>query len=77
MCQSDNPTLEQTTAEAPGPPMGLQCSEKLPATRRRPSAVPLKMYTGTVIMNVILNSKLYTQETKIKNHTRLTKARGS
>ena len=55
------------------PPMGFQCSEKLP----HPSAVPItNMYTSSVIMDVILTPN-YTQETKIKNNTIITKAKGS
>ena len=60
MCQSDNnPTIEQTTAEIH---QWVFIGARNSRTRRRPSAGPLKhMYTGTVIMGVILNSELYTR----------------
>ena len=54
-------------------------------SRRSPTGLPggvlqlainKYIYTSSVIMNAILNFKLY-KETKIKNKTRLTKARGS
>ena len=41
-------------------PTGLQCNEKF-SHRRRPSAAPKQIYTSSVIMNTILNSKLYTR----------------
>ena len=60
MCQSDNnPTIEQTTAEGHQWVFNVAKNSR---TRRRPSAGPLKnMYTSTVILDVILNSELYTR----------------
>ena len=60
MCQSDNnPTIEQTTAEGQQWVFNVARNSR---TRRRPSAGPLRnMYTSTVIMDVILNSELYTR----------------
>ena len=60
MCQSDNnSTIEQTTAEGHQWVLNVARNSR---TRRRPSAGPLKnMYTSTVIMDVILNSELYTK----------------
>ena len=57
MCQSDNnPTIEQTTAEVH---QWVINEARNSRTRMCPSAGPLKnMYTSTVIMDVILNSKL-------------------
>ena len=43
------------------PPMGLQCSEKLPHLEASFSWPLKKMYTSTLIMDVILNSELKTR----------------
>ena len=56
-------------------PVGVQCSEKLPHQSHPYAGPKTNIYTSTVIMDAILNSE-HTQETKIENHTRLTKARG-
>ena len=57
MCQIDNnPTKEKTTAE--GHQWVLNASRNS-QTRMRASAGPLtKMYTSSVIMDVILNSEI-------------------
>ena len=60
MFQSDsNPTIEQTTAESHQLVFNVAKNSR---SRRRPSAGPLKnVYTSTVLMDVILNSELYTK----------------
>ena len=76
MCQRDNnPTIKKTTAE------GHQQVFNAARNFRTEGVLQLApkqilVYTSLVIMNAILNFK-YTQETKIKNNTRLTKARVS
>ena len=70
MCQSDNnTTIEQTTAEVHQWVFNVA---RIPAPVGVLQLAPKNMFTSTVMMDV-----QYTQETKIKNHTRLTKARGS
>ena len=59
MCQRDNnPIIEQKTAE------GHQCVfnvARIPAPVDVLQLAPKNMYTSTVIMDVILNSELYTR----------------
>ena len=68
MCQRDNKlTKGQKTAE--GHQMGLQFSEKTPQPEACFSChIKIKMYTSSVITDVILNHEIY-QRNKIKNHT--------
>ena len=60
MCQSDNnPAIDQTTAEGHQWVFNVARNSR---TRKCPSADHLQnMYISTVIMNVILNSELYTR----------------
>ena len=58
MCQSDNnPTIEQTTAEGHQWVFNVA---RIPAPVGALQLAPKNMYTSTVIMDVILNSELYT-----------------
>ena len=59
MCQSDNnPTIEQTTAEGHQWVFNVG---RIPAPVGVLQLAPKNMYTSTVIMDVILNSELYTR----------------
>ena len=59
MCQSDNnPTIEQITAEGHQWVFNVA---RIPAHGGVLQLAPSKMYTSTVIIDVILNSELYTR----------------
>ena len=59
MCQSDNnPTIEQTTVEGQ---QWVFYVARIPAPVDVLQLAPKNMFSSTVIMDVILNSELYTR----------------
>ena len=59
MCQRDNnPTIEQTTAEGHN---RSSMQREIPAPGGVIQLAPKQIFTSSVIMNAILNSKFYTR----------------